>query len=280
MPPPGLPRDLPRALGAGRPRARARCSRAASSKGDRVGDLGAEPLRVGRDAVRDRPHRRDPRHHQPRLQGGRARATRSSKAGVSLLVLARGFRDADYVGDARARSAADCPELREAIVLEDDWEALPGRRRRASSDAELAEREASLQFDDPINIQYTSGTTGLPQGRDALAPQHPQQRVLHRRATLRYTERDRVCVPVPFYHCFGMVLGNLALHHPRRLHGRARRGVRPAAVLETVAGRALHVALRRADDVHRRARPTRASSASTSRACAPGSWPARRARSR
>ena len=148
------------------------------------------------------------------------------------------------------------------------------------ADAELAEREATLQFDDPINIQYTSGTTGLPEGRDAHAPQHPEQRLLHRRARCGYTERDRVCVPVPFYHCFGMVLGNLACTTPRRVHGRPGRGVRPAGRAGDGPGRALHVALRRADDVHRRARAPAASTSSTCRQPADRrSWPARRARS-
>ena len=67
--------------------------------------------------------------------------------------------------------------------------------------------------DDPINIQYTRGTTGFPKGATLAPPQHPQQRVLHRR-DCRYTEDDRVCIPVPFYHCFGMVMGNLG-HAPR-----------------------------------------------------------------
>ena len=71
-------------------------------------------------------------------------------------------------------------------------------------------REAQLQFDDPINIQYTSGTTGLAQRRDAVAPQHPQQRLLRRRGACATPTHDRICVPVPFYHCFGCVLGNLA----------------------------------------------------------------------
>ena len=106
------------------------------------------------------------------------------------------------------RSAAECAGLREVV----NW--LRGRgstvwRAPPVDDGALATRRGAAASDDPINIQYTSGTTGLPEGRDAVAPQHPQQRVLRRRA-LGYTERDRVCMPVPFYHCFGMVMGNLA----------------------------------------------------------------------
>jgi fatty-acyl-CoA synthase len=126
---------------------------------------------------------------------------------VSVLVMARGFRQADYVAMLdEVRDA--CPELREAIVLEDDWDEFLGAGARVS-DEQLAEREATLQVDDPISIQYTSGTTGFPKG--ALLSHH---NILNNgrfcALQLHYTETDRVCVPVPFYHCFGMVIGNLA----------------------------------------------------------------------
>jgi fatty-acyl-CoA synthase len=129
------------------------------------------------------------------------------KAGVSLLVMARSFRQSDYVAMLE-EVRGGCPELREAIVLEDDWdEFLAGGTR--VSDQQLAEREASLQPADPINIQYTSGTTGFPEG--ALLSHH---NILNNgrfcALQLHYTEDDRVCVPVPFYHTFGLVIGNLA----------------------------------------------------------------------
>ena len=76
-------------------------------------------------------------------------------------------------------------------------------------EARLAEREAGLQFDDPINIQYTSGTTGLPKGA-TLSHHNVLNNGYFIGEALRYTDADRVCIPVPFYHCFGMVLGNLA----------------------------------------------------------------------
>ena len=130
-----------------------------------------------------------------------------TQSGISRLILARGFRQSDYVAmldEVRGR----CPELREALVLEQDWEALLAGAQRVSEE-ELAEREASLQFDDPINIQYTSGTTGFPKGA-ALSHHNILNNAFFTGETLHYTERDRVCVPVPFYHCFGMVMGNLA----------------------------------------------------------------------
>jgi fatty-acyl-CoA synthase len=93
-------------------------------------------------------------------------------------------------------------------VLEDDWAALLAGGA-AIPEAALAAREAELQFDDAINIQYTSGTTGFPKGA-TLSHHNVLNNGYFVAQALRYTERDRVCVPVPFYHCFGMVIGNLA----------------------------------------------------------------------
>jgi fatty-acyl-CoA synthase len=151
------------------------------------------------------------------------------KAGVSVLVTARGFRDADYV---RMLDEVTAPSLRETIVLEDHWDAFLADGERVT-DAQLTDREASLHPDDPINIQYTSGTTGAPKGatrshRNILNNASFTARALH------YTERDRVCVPVPFYHCFGMVLGTLAC----AIHGACvvvpGESFDPAAVLAAV----------------------------------------------
>ena len=129
------------------------------------------------------------------------------QSGTSLLIHARGFRSTDYgamVREVRSR----CPELRETLILEDDWDPLIAGASTAPSDA-LAEREASLQFDDPINIQYTSGTTGFPKGA-TLSHHNILNNGFFIGEAVRYSEQDRVCIPVPFYHCFGMVLGNLA----------------------------------------------------------------------
>jgi len=130
-----------------------------------------------------------------------------NQSGTSFLILGRAFRTADYVA-MLAEVKGRCPELREALVLEDGWNALLRDGERVSDD-ELAEREAELQFDEPINIQYTSGTTGFPKGA-TLSHHGILNNAFFIGERLAYTERDRVCIPVPFYHCFGMVLGNLA----------------------------------------------------------------------
>ena len=93
-------------------------------------------------------------------------------------------------------------------MLDDDWDALLADAERVP-EAALAEREGALQFDDPINIQYTSGTTGFPKGA-TLSHHNILNNGFFIGETLGYSAEDRVCIPVPFYHCFGMVLGNLA----------------------------------------------------------------------
>ena len=84
-----------------------------------------------------------------------------------------------------------------------------------------------LQFDDPINIQFTSGTTGLPKGA-TLTHHNILNNGFFIGEAMHYTDQDAVCIPVPLYHCFGMVIGNLGLHDPRRRHGvsRARGSIR------------------------------------------------------
>jgi fatty-acyl-CoA synthase len=126
------------------------------------------------------------------------------QSGCSVLILAPGFRDADYVA---LLADVDAPALREQIVLGEGWDAL---LERAASEEDLRAREAELDFDQPINIQYTSGTTGFPKGA-TLSHHNILNNGFFIGETLGYTPEDRVCVPVPFYHCFGMVLGNLAI---------------------------------------------------------------------
>ena len=130
-----------------------------------------------------------------------------NQSGLRLLLHARRFRSTDYgaiLDSVRHR----CTALEQVVVLDDDWEALLDEAT-GTSEAALAEREASLDYDDPINIQYTSGTTGAPKGA-ALSHHNILNNGYFCGEILGYSEADRVAVPVPFYHCFGMVIGNLA----------------------------------------------------------------------
>jgi fatty-acyl-CoA synthase len=128
------------------------------------------------------------------------------QSGCSVLILAPGFRDADYL---ELLDGVDAPALRERLVLGEDWTELLARGDRVPVDA-LRARQAELDFDQPINIQYTSGTTGFPKGA-TLSHHNILNNGYFIGEVLGYTPADRVCVPVPFYHCFGMVLGNLAI---------------------------------------------------------------------
>jgi fatty-acyl-CoA synthase len=130
-----------------------------------------------------------------------------TRSGVSTLVLSRGFRRTDYVALLDGVRPS-CPALQRTIVLEDDWDALCADGDAVPRGA-LRAREATLHPGEPINIQYTSGTTGFPKGA-TLSHRNILNNAYFAALQLRYTERDRVCVPVPFYHCFGMVLGTLA----------------------------------------------------------------------
>ena len=116
-----------------------------------------------------------------------------------------------------------CPDLRAVARARRRLGRRCSTTARSVTDAASSpSARASLQFDDPINIQYTSGTTGFPKGA-TLSHHNILNNGFFIGEALRYTERDRVCIPVPFYHCFGMVLGNLACTTPRRVHGRPGR---------------------------------------------------------
>jgi fatty-acyl-CoA synthase len=129
------------------------------------------------------------------------------QSGTRLLVSARKFKTSDYV--AMVEEIAPTLDALERVVWIEDpsWEALLAEGTDLDS-AALAEREAALRPTDPMNIQYTSGTTGAPKGATLS-----HRNILNNGALVGqgcgYSEQDRVCIPVPFYHCFGMVMGNL-----------------------------------------------------------------------
>jgi fatty-acyl-CoA synthase len=181
-----------------------------------------------------------------------------NQSGMRMLVTAPSDRNSDYVGMART-ALAQCPQLRELVFLPlpggkgSSWEGTGGegsdgavplsdaeltyaellRRADAVGHAALKARMAELDPHDPINLQYTSGTTGFPKGA-TLTHHNILNNGFSIGELLGYTEHDRVVIPVPFYHCFGMVIGNLnALSH-----GAATiipgRGFNPAAALEAV----------------------------------------------
>src|SRR5690242_21621688 len=152
------------------------------------------------------------------------------QSGVRMLVSAESFKTSNYRAMIEeVRGGLDA--LEQVVYLgSGEWDAL---MRAGSGGDSLAAREAGLAFDDPINIQYTSGTTGFPKGA-TLSHHNILNNGLFIGEGCRYTEEDRVCIPVPFYHCFGMVLGNLAC----TTHGACivipSPGFEPAAALEAV----------------------------------------------
>jgi len=126
---------------------------------------------------------------------------------ISLLIMSEGFRKTNYF-EIIQEVRQSCIHLKQIVILDRDWLALIEAGKRIST-AQIEEIETQLQFDDPINIQYTSGTTGFPKGA-TLTHHNILNNGYFIGERLHYNETDRVCIPVPFYHCFGMVLGNLA----------------------------------------------------------------------
>jgi fatty-acyl-CoA synthase len=129
------------------------------------------------------------------------------QSGIRLLVSAEAFKTSDYRGMIEA-VRGDLPGLERVVYIGTaDWDQMVADGA-ADGPTALAEREATLAFDDPINIQYTSGTTGFPKGA-TLSHHNILNNGYFVGEGCGYTADDRVCVPVPFYHCFGMVMGNL-----------------------------------------------------------------------
>ncbi len=159
-----------------------------------------------------------------------------AQSGVRMLVSAESFKTSDYramVSEVRDGLAG----LEQVIYLGTaDWDGLlaAGRAALAADPGQITAAGAALAFDDPINIQYTSGTTGFPKGA-TLSHHNILNNGFFIGAGCGYSRADRVCIPVPFYHCFGMVLGNLAC----TTHGAAivipAPGFDPAATLRAVA---------------------------------------------
>jgi fatty-acyl-CoA synthase len=152
------------------------------------------------------------------------------QSGCTLLILAPGFKDADY---RELLAEVDAPALRRSVVLGDEWAALLAQGDGVPVES-LRGREAALDPDDPINIQYTSGTTGFPKGA-TLSHNNILNNGFFIGEILGYTAADRVCIPVPFYHCFGMVLGNLAVVTHAASIVLPSEAFDPRAVLEAVA---------------------------------------------
>ena len=175
-----------------------------------------------------------------------------NKVGCRALVTATAFKTSDYIGMvntlapelARSRpghlDSAKLPSLRTVIQIGDapapgtiPFDAVHGMGREEDR-TRLKDLAGLLQFDDPINIQFTSGTTGLPKGA-TLTHHNILNNGMFLGEMMHYTDQDKVCIPVPLYHCFGMVIGNLAC----MTHGSAMvlpgEGFDPLATLRTVA---------------------------------------------
>jgi fatty-acyl-CoA synthase len=155
-----------------------------------------------------------------------------AQAGISVLVSAPEFRTSDYRAMV-AEVREDCPDLREVLFLGDDaWEQLLTTGRAGDREL-LVRREAELSADDPINIQYTSGTTGFPKGA-TLTHHNLLNNGFFVGEGCGYTEADRICIPVPYYHCFGMGMGNLAATSHGATMVIPAPGFDPAATLRAV----------------------------------------------
>jgi fatty-acyl-CoA synthase len=130
-----------------------------------------------------------------------------NQSGLRLLLAASSFKTSDYramVDEVRGQ----CPDLQRVVFVDtDDLAALVAEGRDLPEDT-VATRMAELTPDDPINIQYTSGTTGYPKGA-TLSHRNILNNGYFTTELINLTEQDRLCIPVPFYHCFGMVMANL-----------------------------------------------------------------------
>ncbi len=130
------------------------------------------------------------------------------QAGIRMIVAAPSFKTSDY-GAMIEEVRGDVPGLEQVVLIgTDSWRDLLAGAERVNPE-HLAQIQAGLTNTEAINIQYTSGTTGFPKGA-TLSHRNILNNGFFVGELCRYTEADRVCIPVPFYHCFGMVMGNLA----------------------------------------------------------------------
>jgi fatty-acyl-CoA synthase len=147
-----------------------------------------------------------------------------------VLIAAPSFKTSEYVAmvdDVRG----ELPELERVVFFDtDSWDELLAGDAGAEA---LAERGAGLDFSDPINIQYTSGTTGFPKGA-TLSHHNILNNGFFVGEGCRLTEEDLICVPVPYYHCFGMVMGNLAATSHGACIVLPAEGFEPGVVLDAV----------------------------------------------
>ena len=174
------------------------------------------------------------------------------KVGCKALILAERFKTSDYIGMLRELApelgrtqpgeleSKRLPSLRSVVLIGEAW--YPGTfrfseimsRGGAAEAGRIAALSPQLQFDEPINIQFTSGTTGFPKGA-TLSHHNILNNGFFIGEAMRLTPDDRLCIPVPLYHCFGMVLGNLAAV----THGACMvfpgEGFDPLATLQTVS---------------------------------------------
>ncbi|GAB3491137.1 AMP-binding protein [Flexivirga lutea] len=130
------------------------------------------------------------------------------QSGMRMIVSAQSHKTSDY-RSMLEEVRGECRDLQDVVYIGDpSWDVLVAGAARVTAD-ELARRSEGLSADNPINIQYTSGTTGFPKGA-TLSHHNILNNGYFVGELVDYTEQDRICLPVPFYHCFGMVMGNLA----------------------------------------------------------------------
>jgi fatty-acyl-CoA synthase len=154
-----------------------------------------------------------------------------NQAGVRLLISAPGFKTSNYAAMID-QVRPDCPQLTDVVLLDGpQWTKVLDAGRAADR---VVLDEIELAPDDPINIQYTSGTTGFPKGA-TLSHHNILNNGYFVGELCGYTEADRICIPVPFYHCFGMVMGNLAATSHGACMVIPAPGFDPTLTLEAVA---------------------------------------------